>query len=176
MSKTSNACDKSASHEDKMREEFEENYLTRWRGSKLQFERDADGEYTDSGVYTDWLAWKDCAAIKDAEIVKERQLCTEYIEQRNDAYKEIAARDLMIKELQCILHKLACLGNGKTYGNSLGNEIAQKALAKSEHHDYRALEKMLLGAELKGLNTYDDSDYFKRKDEVIAKLAELNKE
>ena len=43
-------------------------------------------------------------------------------QQRN----ELAAQ---VEGLRAALHKLACLGNGDTYGNSTGNRIAQDALA-----------------------------------------------
>lgn len=39
-----------------------------------------------------------------------------------------AQRDYLLATMR----KLACLGNGDKYGNSIGNEIAQKAIAKCE--------------------------------------------
>ena len=41
---------------------------------------------------------------------------------------EITKRDLEIERYRKVLHQLACLGNGDTYGNSIGNDIARRAL------------------------------------------------
>lgn len=47
------------------------------------------------------------------------------------------AADLAVRETQAenaalrsALHKLACLGNGDQFGNSIGNDIARAALGK----------------------------------------------
>ena len=37
-----------------------------------------------------------------------------------------------IEKLRSALHRLACLGNGDRYGNSIGNDIAREALAATE--------------------------------------------
>ena len=43
---------------------------------------------------------------------------------------ELAASQAREQQLREALRKLACLGNGDSYGNSIGNCIAQEALAK----------------------------------------------
>ena len=58
------------------------------------------------------------------------------------AYYEKTVRELIAaarlqgervnQELLEALHKLACLGNGDKYGNSIGNEIARAAIAAAE--------------------------------------------
>jgi len=59
---------------------------------------------------------------------------------------QLAERDLQIKELREALHKLACLGNGDSFGNSIGNAIAQQALSKP--YDESVL-KQLIGKRIK---------------------------
>lgn len=103
---------------------------------------------------------KACAAIKDAEI---------------------AARDLMIKELLDILrkYKSAGVGNSIDLNQHLdAYNLAYKALANSEHIDGKALEKALREAELKLLKDWLEGRYFiaDKCTEIEAKLAELNKE
>ena len=47
--------------------------------------------------------------------------------------KFIESQAAEIEHMKKALEKLACLGNGNTYGNSIGNLIAQKALEASRH-------------------------------------------
>jgi len=43
--------------------------------------------------------------------------------------EEVEALNLRVARLVDTLHKLACLGNGDNYGNSIGNTMAQDALS-----------------------------------------------
>ena len=43
--------------------------------------------------------------------------------------EQIKQQSAVIEQMRKSLYKLACLGNGDTFGNSIGNEIAQQALA-----------------------------------------------
>ena len=52
-----------------------------------------------------------------------------------DQAAEISRLKGVIVWCKDILHTLACLGNGEHYGNSLGNHIAQEALAAIKEID-----------------------------------------
>jgi len=47
-----------------------------------------------------------------------------------DVHAKLAKQDKALKTALLALGQLACLGNGETPGNSIGNEIAQIALSK----------------------------------------------
>lgn len=42
---------------------------------------------------------------------------------------QLAAQELVIQQLRDALEKIACVGNGNTHGNSIGNCLAIEALA-----------------------------------------------
>ena len=42
---------------------------------------------------------------------------------------QLAAQELVIQQLRDALEKIACVGNGNTHGNSVGNCLAIEALA-----------------------------------------------
>ena len=42
---------------------------------------------------------------------------------------QLAAQELVIQQLRDALEKIACVGNGNTHGNSVGNRLAIEALA-----------------------------------------------
>ena len=42
---------------------------------------------------------------------------------------QLAAQELVIQQLRDALEKIACIGNGNTHGNSVGNCLAIEALA-----------------------------------------------
>jgi hypothetical protein len=50
--------------------------------------------------------------------------------------KDLAEREAEIATYRDVLHKLACLGNGKAYGNSFGNDIAREALSTPQSTSY----------------------------------------
>ena len=54
--------------------------------------------------------------------------------------EEVEALNLRVARLVDTLHKLACLGNGDNYGNSIGNVMAQDALS-AEAGQQRLLDK-----------------------------------
>lgn len=95
--------------EGKMREEFEKTHAHIYH----QFDRRPSGDYTNSFIQAKWEAWEACAAIKDAEIAElessidqQRTKIIELYEERDKCRHEVAARDLMIKELQAKLAEL----------------------------------------------------------------------
>jgi len=49
---------------------------------------------------------------------------------------DLAEREAGIARLRGYLHKLACLGNGDIYGNSVGNCLAQEALSTPPSTSY----------------------------------------
>jgi len=49
-------------------------------------------------------------------------------EQLNTVVGELAEREAEILAYRTVLHELACLGNGDSYGNSIGNELARSSL------------------------------------------------
>lgn len=116
--------------------------------------------------------FKDCAAIKDAEIegLIRKAKCYSALELQSKA--EIAARDLMIKEF---VDRIEALLIGHELPDFTA-DMLHALLAKSEHHNSRALEKMLLEAEIDGLINTEPSFNIPRLGYCKAKLAELNKE
>ncbi|HEY6022309.1 MAG TPA: hypothetical protein VIY48_21365 [Candidatus Paceibacterota bacterium] len=157
--------------EDKMKADFD-----RWI-----FDPSSEG-YPLRHTNAAWYAWKACAAIKDAEIAEHKKNSHYFQDQYVKQRAEIAARDLMIKELREDVERIAFMGMDKPmqadgeyfYQSQLRNciAIAAQALAKSEHHNSRALEKMLLEAEIKGMR----NSSIESQREANKKLAELNKE
>lgn len=122
---------------------------------------------------------QEAMASRDAEIER-ISTHARAIEKQRHAFKdtldiaenERASCDLMINELR---EALTVISTCEYDEHHIAVYEANDALAKSEHHDSRALEKMLLEAELRGLNTSSWFEWKRRADEVEAKLAELNK-
>lgn len=167
------------SNEDKMRYDFGE-----WASDNGAYpkaiERNGD-EYKLMQTQQFWEAWKACAAIKDAESEKVRYEQSVQIKEVVTALKsEIAARDLMIKELREVLHNMLeqFTKSHSTLKDSDARVKAHKALANSKHIDGKALEKALLEARIDEISQYEDvsTDAFERLRNLKAKLAELNKE
>lgn len=138
--------------EDKMREE----HWRQWGIAGMPKDKIRLAEET-------WkAATESCAAIKDAEI---------------------AARDLMIKERDEALEGLMRVeSRGRIMPIGKEWDAARKALAESEHHDSRTLEKMLLEARIDELEDFGQATGFGSAKllAMIARnksnLAELNKE
>lgn len=185
------------SNEEKMRKDF----AAYWDRD------DTDEEYIFAAVFGTgakrraamafYAAAKACAAIKDAEIAKLQKhnqdlranaLANEQAnyDQVAKLVNEIAARDLMIKELREALTVISDENMTHTAFLYLSLEhayerIAKEALAKSEHYNSRALEKKLLEARIDELKIIDYEYVVKttasiRLQDLQEKLAELNKE
>jgi hypothetical protein len=92
---------------------------------------------------------------------------------------EIASRDLMIQELREALMGISNIRSEFSNVELIKNK-AEKALAKTEHHDSSALEKMLLENSIHVLNTVWNLNEWGGIYSLLraqeAKLAELNKE
>ena len=73
--------------------------------------------------------------------------------------QQLAAQELVIQQLRDALEKIACVGNGNTHGNSVGNCLAIEALAipaSTEHLEAWYME--MVGEVEEYLYTYTD-DY-----------------
>lgn len=62
--------------------------------------------------------------------------------------QQLASANALIEQARAVLLKLACLGNGEQYGNSVGNCIAQDALSLPDlstsiiiQHDNEVIER-----------------------------------
>ena len=62
--------------------------------------------------------------------------------------EQLAATELVVEQMREALEEIACLGNGNTHGNSIGNCIAiralqlQPSLSALREHDAKALESI----------------------------------
>jgi hypothetical protein len=82
-----------------------------------------DGTYQSAEVTKVILYLKDEIEKRDIKI---EQLTADNLDLRRD--ETLNEAEAEIERLRKVLHQLACLGNGDTYGNSIGNEIAIRAL------------------------------------------------
>jgi len=84
--------------------------------------------------------------------------------------EEVEALNLRVARLVDTLHKLACLGNGDNYGNSIGNTMAQDALSAE------ADQRWLLDKQAEALESaakwFDATEYCAREHGEITAYAE----
>ena len=70
---------------------------------------------------------KELDNVKQVEFPRRVQKVTDALKRKHE--KELAALAEQNEKLRKVLLRLACLGNGDQYGNSIGNCIAQEALS-----------------------------------------------
>ena len=70
---------------------------------------------------------KELDNVKQVEFPRRVQKVTDALKRKHE--KELAALAEQNEKLRKVLLRLACLGNGDQYGNSIGNYIAQEALS-----------------------------------------------
>ena len=143
------------SNEDKMRENLREQAFE-LRKAAYEFglsDHAEDHDRMTKAQRSLFESMESCAAIKDAEI---------------------ASRDLTVKELLEALNNI--IANGDYTAPEGMKRIAKEALAKTEHHNSRALEKMLLEARIDELHAAECITVSFLLLDAEAKLAELNKE
>ncbi len=66
--------------------------------------------------------------IQELEATHEADCAEAYKAEAEELRKQLADREKQIVMLRGYLEQLACLGNGDQHGNSIGNDIAIKAL------------------------------------------------
>jgi len=72
---------------------------------------------------------KELDNVKQVEFPRRVQKVTDALKRKHE--KELAALAEQNAKMRKVLLRLACLGNGDQYGNSIGNCIAQEALSLS---------------------------------------------
>lgn len=70
---------------------------------------------------------KELDNVKQVEFPRRVQKVTDALKKKHE--KELAALAEQNEKMRKVLLRLACLGNGDQYGNSIGNCIAQEALS-----------------------------------------------
>ena len=70
---------------------------------------------------------KELDNVKQVEFPRRVQKVTDALKRKHE--KELAALAEQNEKMRKVLLRLACLGNGDQYGNSIGNYIAQEALS-----------------------------------------------
>ena len=65
-----------------------------------------------------------------------------------EAEQRIKELELIVGNYRYALEKLACLGNGASYGNSLGNEIAIQALKAGNSEQALVKNNVVFNGEL----------------------------
>jgi len=103
-----------------MRLVFERQHRNRWP-SAVRYSEETNSFYPESP-----------SARRDAD---ERSILWKgYQSAWQHRQQELDAARLDVERLRLSLEELACLGNGDRYGNSIGNEIAIKALAAQQEN------------------------------------------
>lgn len=163
--------------EDKMREEFYKAF-PKFAGI-LEMDEAGSISHLDSMTARHQFAvWEACAAIKDAEIAHWQQVV---VEENRNSQKEIAARDLMIKEfiarlstIQSLYKRMITEWEADNYLHQDTCDELDKALANSEHHNSRALEKMLLEARIDELESFGREIKFGHR-QALERVAQLRR-